>query len=273
MAAGAWGERLSGLQAVLLDISGVLVDGDHRRVRPIPGAPRALRLLKQSGLKLRFCTNESQTPLSAFVAMLRHLGFDVSESEVTAPVPAVCHLLEERQLRPHLLVHDAVRPEFDRIDRTNPNCVVIADAGEGFSYQQVNEAFRVLMSLENPVLLSLGKGRFYKGMDGLQLDVGPFMKALEYACDIHAEVVGKPTPGFFQSALRELGVEAGQTLMIGDDIVSDVGGAQRCGMRALQVRTGKYRPCDERRSDVKADGYVDNLAEAADLLLRHLPRA
>lgn len=29
--------------------------------------------------------------------------------------------------------------------------------------------------------------------------------------------------------------------MIGDDIVNDVGGAQQCGMRALQVRTGKYR--------------------------------
>lgn len=29
--------------------------------------------------------------------------------------------------------------------------------------------------------------------------------------------------------------------MIGDDIVNDVGGAQHCGMRALQVRTGKYR--------------------------------
>jgi hypothetical protein len=29
--------------------------------------------------------------------------------------------------------------------------------------------------------------------------------------------------------------------MIGDDIVGDVGGAQQCGMRALQVRTGKFR--------------------------------
>ena len=29
--------------------------------------------------------------------------------------------------------------------------------------------------------------------------------------------------------------------MIGDDIVGDVGGAQKCGMRALQVRTGKFR--------------------------------
>ena len=29
--------------------------------------------------------------------------------------------------------------------------------------------------------------------------------------------------------------------MIGDDIVSDVGGAQACGIRGLQVRTGKFR--------------------------------
>ena len=29
--------------------------------------------------------------------------------------------------------------------------------------------------------------------------------------------------------------------MIGDDIVSDVGGAQACGIRGVQVRTGKYR--------------------------------
>jgi len=29
--------------------------------------------------------------------------------------------------------------------------------------------------------------------------------------------------------------------MVGDDIVSDVGGAQACGIRGLQVRTGKYR--------------------------------
>lgn len=36
--------------------------------------------------------------------------------------------------------------------------------------------------------------------------------------------------------------------MIGDDIVSDVGGAQRCGMRALQVRTGKYRSVHALRS-------------------------
>ncbi|XP_059517758.1 phospholysine phosphohistidine inorganic pyrophosphate phosphatase isoform X1 [Myotis daubentonii] len=265
----AWGERLAGVRGVLLDISGVLYDSGEGGGRPIAGSVEAVARLKRSGLKVRFCTNESQKSRGRLVGELRRLGFDVSEAEVTAPPPAACRLLQERGLRPHLLVHDEVRSEFDQIDTSNPNCVVIADAGEHFSYRNMNRAFQVLMGLADPVLISLGKGRYYKETSGLMLDVGGYMKALEYACGVEAEVVGKPSPEFFRSALRELGVEAHQAVMIGDDIVGDVGGAQRCGMRALQVRTGKFRPSDEHHPEVKADGYVDNLAEAVDLLLLH----
>lgn len=58
-------------------------------------------------------------------------------------------------------------------------------------------------------------------------------------------------------------------VMIGDDIVSDVGGAQACGIRGVQVRTGKYRPEDENHLAVKPDGYVDNLAQAVELILKY----
>ncbi|XP_049502580.1 phospholysine phosphohistidine inorganic pyrophosphate phosphatase isoform X2 [Panthera uncia] len=265
----AWSERLAGVRGVLLDISGVLHDSGEGGGVPIPGSVEALARLKQSQLKVRFCTNESQKSRGDLVGLLRHMGFDISEDEVTAPAPATCLILKERGLRPHLLIHDGIRSEFAQIDTSNPNCVVIADAGESFSYQNMNKAFQVLMELDNPVLISLGKGRYYKETSGLMLDVGAYTKALEYACGIKAEVVGKPAPGYFQSALQEMGIESHEAIMIGDDIVGDVGGAQRCGMRALQVRTGKFRPSDEHHPEVKADGYVDNLAEAVDLLLQH----
>ncbi len=29
--------------------------------------------------------------------------------------------------------------------------------------------------------------------------------------------------------------------MVGDDVLNDVGGAQRCGLMGILVRTGKYR--------------------------------
>uniref|UniRef100_A0A9L0RV85 Phospholysine phosphohistidine inorganic pyrophosphate phosphatase n=1 Tax=Equus caballus TaxID=9796 RepID=A0A9L0RV85_HORSE len=238
----AWGQRLAGVRGVLLDISGVLFDGAEGSGVPIAGSVEAVARLKRSRLKVRFCTNESQKSLGDLVRLLQQLGFDISEGEVTAPAPATCLILKERGLRPYLLIHDGIRSEFDQIDTSNPNCVVIADAGESFSYQNMNKAFQVLMELENPVLISLGKGRYYKETSGLMLDVGAYVKALEYACGIEAEVVGKPSPEYFKSALQEMGLEAHQAVMIGDDIVGDVGGAQQCGMRALQVRTGKFSP-------------------------------
>ncbi|XP_006880200.1 PREDICTED: phospholysine phosphohistidine inorganic pyrophosphate phosphatase [Elephantulus edwardii] len=264
-----WQERLAGVRGVLLDISGVLYDGGAGGGTPIAGSVDAVARLKRSHLKVRFCTNESQKSRGELVALLRRLGFDMAESEVTAPAPAACQVLKARGLRPHLLIHDGLRSEFHQIDTSNPNCVVMADAAEGFTFENMNKAFRVLMGLERPVLIALGKGRYYKETSGLMLDIGPYMKALEYACGIEAEVVGKPSPEYFKLALQELGVEAHQAIMIGDDIVGDVGGAQQCGMRALQVRTGKFRPSDEHHPEVQADGYVDNLAQAVDLLLQH----
>ncbi|XP_023604964.1 phospholysine phosphohistidine inorganic pyrophosphate phosphatase, partial [Myotis lucifugus] len=208
--------------------------GGGSACRHPPSPPR----LKRSGLKVRFCTNESQKSRGRLVGELRRLGFDVSEAEVTSPPPAACRILQERGLRPHLLVHDEVRSEFDQIDTSNPNCVVIADAGEHFSYRNMNRAFQVLMGLADPVLISLGKGRYYKETSGLMLDVGSYMKALEYACGVEAEVVGKPSPEFFRSALRELGVEAHQTQL--DDALKHPTVAPR-HRRTLSLRT-KVRP-------------------------------
>ncbi|XP_043568587.1 phospholysine phosphohistidine inorganic pyrophosphate phosphatase isoform X1 [Chiloscyllium plagiosum] len=265
-----WCKPAGRVRGVLLDISGVLYDSGEGGGVPIAGSTEAVRRIKEANLKVRFCTNETQATREKFVAKLQNLGFDIALGEVFAPAPAACQILKERGLRPHLLVHDDLLPEFNQIDQSNPNCVVIGDAADNFSYKNLNQAFQVLIGLEKPVLLSLGRGRYYKETDGMKLDVGAYMKALEYACDIEAEVVGKPAKMFFLSAVSDMSLQPDQVIMIGDDIVNDVGGAQQCGMKAVQVRTGKYRPCDEQHPTVKADGYVDNLAQAVKILLEHL---
>ncbi|XP_068610787.1 phospholysine phosphohistidine inorganic pyrophosphate phosphatase [Brachionichthys hirsutus] len=241
MADTSWPTCSRILKGVILDLCGVLYDSGEGGGVAIPGSVEAVKKLKASGLQVRFCTNETQDARPSFVAKLQRLGFDIAVSEVFSPAPASVAVLKDRGLRPHLLVHDALFPEFDNVDTNNPNCVVIGDAAEKFTYQNLNEAFRVLIELEKPVLFSLGQGRYYKETDGLKLDVGVFMKALEYACDLKAEVIGKPSPVFFQSVLNDMGLQPREALMIGDDLVNDVGGAQRCGIQGIQVRTGKYR--------------------------------
>ena len=60
------------------------------------------------------------------------------------------------------------------------------------------------------------------------LDVGPFAGTLEIATEKSSIVIGKPTREFFLAALNDIGCATNEAVMIGDDIVSDVGGAQEC---------------------------------------------
>lgn len=224
--------------------------------------------LKENDIPVRYCTNETSKTRHMLVQKLHSIGFSMTEKEIFPPIPAVCQILKSRGLRPHLVVNPAALPDFIEVSQDSPNCVVLGDATHSFSYENLNKAFKILMSLENPVLFSLGLGKYYKEDSELILDVGPFTKALEYACSIEAEVVGKPSRAFFNVVLQDLGLSAENVVMIGDDIVSDVGGAQASGMRGVQVRTGKYRPSDENHPTVKPDGYVDNLAQAVDLIIK-----
>jgi len=150
--------------------------------------------------------------------------------------------------------------------------VVVGDAGSCFTYASLNEAFRVLISLpaDKRSLISLGYGKYYNGTHGLMLDVGAFARALEFACDCKAEIIGKPNAQYFQGALESLdcNLKANETLMIGDDIVSDVEGAQKIGMRGVLVRTGKWRPEWENHATIKPDAIVNDLAEAVDAILK-----
>jgi len=260
------------IKGVLLDITGVLYESGEGHGTVIPGSIEAIARLKECGIPVRLVTNETCATREAVLDKLSHHGYKISVDDIFSPVPAVISVLKERKLTPHLLVHPAVEDEFKSLVSSGgtPTCVVMGDADDGFSFTNMNAAFLALMAMEKPILFSLGKGKYYKHRGQLQLDVGSFAAALEFACDIQAEIVGKPSPQFFGAALVDMGVTADQAVMVGDDIVSDVGGAQKCGIRGVLVRTGKYTPKCENHPTVTPHFIADNLANAVDLILGNL---
>lgn len=56
------------------------------------------------------------------------------------------------------IFYKEIKPDFDGVDQSNPNCVVLGDAAEQFTYDNMNKAFQALMSMDTPVLISMGKG-------------------------------------------------------------------------------------------------------------------
>ena len=255
------------IEGVLVDLSGVLYVGENE----VPGAHEALDRLKNSGLSVRYVTNTSRSTTEAVLEKLRGFGFDIEENEILTAPHVVAAYLRKHGLRPLLLIHPALEPEFAEFQTDNPNAVVLGDAGDVYSYDNLNRAFRLLIE-DGASLISMGDNHYFMESEGLSLDIGPFMKALEYAADTKALILGKPSRDFFTSAVKNLGCPAERAVMVGDDILSDVGGALNAGLQGILVKTGKYREGDENKLQGVNFDLVKDIGEAVTLILERAVR-
>ena len=98
------------------------------------------------------------------------------------------------------------------------------------------------------------------------LDAGAFVAVLEFAADVEATVLGKPSWPYFAAALEALDADAHMAWMVGDDIEADIAGAQRFGLRTVLVRTGKFRPDAVEASGVRPDGIISSISALPDWL-------
>lgn len=250
------------IRGVLLDLGGVVFVGDA----PLPGAPEALGRLRESGLPLRFLTNTTRRSTARLVADLNRIGIALEADEVLTPAQIARAYLTEHRLSPHLLVHENLEEEFADLPAGDGEAVVVGDAGARFTYENLNAAFRRLET--GAELVALAGNRKFRDTDGeLSIDTGAFVKALEFASEREAVMLGKPAEAFFLNAVEALGCAPGAAVMVGDDAEADVGGALAAGLQGVLVRTGKYHPGDEDRLDPAPTHVAADLAAAVDWIL------
>lgn len=255
------------IQGVLIDLSGVLYVGD----KVLPGATAAMTRLRACGLPVRFVTNTTRTPRNRLIRRLASLGIQLSAEDLFTPAIAARQVLADQNLVAHFLIHPALAEDFDQLDVTGKvgRAVIIGDAGDGFTYESLNAAFRELA--DGAAFLALAKNRVFKDRDEkLSLDAGAFVAALEYATGQSATVLGKPSRDFYATAAASMNLALSDLVMIGDDVESDVSGALLAGVgKALLVRTGKYVEGAETAADPTPTAVVDDFAAAIDWILAH----
>lgn len=246
-------------KAIFLDISGVLyVDNQI-----ISGAREAIKHFRNAEIQLRFVTNTVSKDSQSIIQQLTNMAIDISEEELlTAPLAAL-NYIKQNQLRPFCLIHPAIKHEFDSIMQKDPNCVLLGDAQEELNYTNLNKAFQLCK--QGAPLIGIGKNKYFQTLDGLKLDAGAFIHALEWAADQVAIIMGKPSPDFFAQVIASTPFTADECLMVGDDVLSDVQGAIDAGINAVLVRTGKFQPQDEPLVLGKAR-IIDSIADLPALI-------
>jgi len=242
------------IKGILCDIGGVLYVGDA----PYPGAIEAIHKLKAK-FPVRFLTNTTQKTGTQVVEKLQKMGFDIDASEVITALDVTKSYLQQNHSQAQFLLTNEAAAFFDDLPEAPKHYVVVGDAQENFSYRRLNEAFRLLMN--GGELLAAANNRYFKDHDGeLSMDAGPFVSALENASGKKAHIIGKPSCDFYHLACKSMGIDPQYTMMIGDDIQSDVWGAQQAGITGILVCTGKFSPKDL-DGTIIPDLIVDSIAD------------
>ena len=171
--------QMSPTFAVLIDLSGTLFIDEVA----IPRASDGLKkLVSNPNFAVKFVTNTTKESVPNLLSRLHRTGFDfVRKESVFTSLTAARRLVEEGNLRPLLMLEPEAMEEFDGVDTKDPNAVVVGLAPSQFSYERMNEAFKLLHSNRDSQLIGIHKGRYYQRKDGLALGPGPFVSALEYA--------------------------------------------------------------------------------------------
>jgi HAD superfamily hydrolase (TIGR01458 family) len=256
-------DALEGIEGLLLDLSGVVYVEDEA----VPGAAEALAELRARQIPIRLVTNTTMRPRRTILERLDRLGIEADPAELLTPATLAARRCAEAGYESvALVVLDELREDLEGVPEGNgkADAVIVGDLGDGWDYDVLNGAFRQLM--DGAELIALQKNRYWETAEGLSLDAGPFVSALEYATGREAEVVGKPSDAFFELALSDLGVNAGGAAMVGDDVEADIGGALDAGLAGILVRTGKYREDLVSSSGVEPTATVDSIADVPPLL-------
>jgi HAD superfamily hydrolase (TIGR01458 family) len=256
------------MAAILLDGDGVV----HVSGEPIPGGADAVRRLRDDGHRLRFVTNNTIRSRAALAQELRNMGLQLEDEELQTAPRAAAHALRGKRvlaLTMHAIVEDL---EGVELVGDHAEAVLLGGADETeetnrvFSYINLAGAFAELEA--GAELYCLHKNRWWQTAGGPMLDAGAFVAGLEYAADVEATVLGKPSIPYFEAALDELDADPEQAWMVGDDIEADIGGAQALGMKTALVRTGKFRPDAVEAGGIMPDAILSSIADLPDWLER-----
>jgi len=247
----------------ILDLDGCVWIGGE----PTPGAVEALEALREAGKRVAFATNNPFVAGEDLVANLWRIGVRASLRDVVTVGGAMQHLLAETRagrtafvigapsMRRH--VSDAGLRVLNGTDLASRAEVVVVAGTQDLVYDDLRVATQAVR--RGADFLATGRDPTYPQQDGFWPGTGAILAAVEYASGRSAEIVGKPKPQLFLTALDRLG--SGRTLVVGDRVDTDLAAAAAAELDGALVLTGETTREDLDGFEPKPVGIADTLAE------------
>ena len=231
---------LSGKSLFLFDLDGVFYRGKESRVEL--GGAKVVDALRSRRKRLFVLTNDSTDSVQTICSRLGEIGVRLTEDEVLTSALLTADYLLSRYGRVsyYLVGEPGLEQEMNKFGhhRTEGEKAdfVVVGLDRRLSYDKLDHAARLVRN--GASIIATHSARLYMYATGPAVATGPIVKAIEYATGKRATVVGKPSGLMFRMALRKAGCRNVDAVMVGDQVETDVLGANRVGIDAILVTTG-----------------------------------
>ncbi len=260
---------------IFFDGFGVLNIGDS----PVPDMPAAIKKLRQLGKQLRVLTNNGSRNAGQIAHWLNGMGFDFDEHEIIS-----CGHALKTYFRKHMLEGASVFYvggvdglqyvwEADGLPMNRPgqplraeiaDRVVLASTHQMSAEEQA--MVEKLATRDIPVLCLNADLVAPHGPRELREVTGAFALQLQEKFGARVEMLGKPFPMMFDTALKPFLFYPRDTLlMVGDSLFTDVLGAACAGIKSVLVPSvipfynGQSVPDYCRAQKIHPDYYIEDL--------------
>jgi HAD superfamily hydrolase (TIGR01457 family) len=248
---------------LVCDLDGVV----YRLDQPIPGAPQAINTLKDRGVRVLFCTNNSSSTPESFSAKLRSLGVKAGPADVLTSAVVTAEVLHERgsaDKRAYIVGGEGIRSALAAVGVSEAEAetcdLVVVGLDPSFDYAKLDRAAAAVR--RGAALVATNNDATLPSPGGAKPGAGSILASIETASGMRAEVMGKPHPPMMDAAARRLaGCE--RIAVVGDRPETDLAGGAARGWKTILVTSGVTAPEDIDRVSPVPDLVVESIAALA----------
>ncbi|KIM11105.1 MAG: hypothetical protein KU38_06670 [Sulfurovum sp. FS08-3] len=258
-------------KAYFIDVQGTLIDDINEK--PIVGALEFVEYLNAHAIPYVLITNNTQIPSKEFFAYLKSLGFAIAFDAYIDTFGVLQEVvpLGRVALFGTPIFQTNIKALGYEVVAHNPEAIIIT---LNKNYTNEDYAQMIGYALEGAKVIGMHGTSIYAKDNKSYPGVGAIVAMIEYATKATAQIVGKPSPNFYQKGLRTLQA-IDNTLrfedieIISDDVIGDLVGAKALGMRTSFVLSGKYPNADivhKLQPHEKPDAIYAHIAEILETL-------
>jgi NagD protein len=256
------------LKGFIFDLDGTVYLGD----RLIDGAQRTIGRLREAGRKVVFLSNKPLYTREDYAAKLTRLGIPTEPSEVVNSTFVLNRYLKKTAPEAGIFVMgempfvaEMARAGFRLTENPAEIDYVVAAFDRTFDYRKYNIAFQAIR--KGAHFIATNPDRTCPVEGGELPDCAGIIAALEAVTLKKVEVVvGKPSPITVEVALETMGLAAGECLLAGDRLETDIRMALESGMKAALVLSGVTDRATLEASPIRPDYVFDTIAGIEGLL-------